>query len=134
MDYWTFAGYRLLREYLAKNPGAATKTIFPGIELRMQSPTDYRLNTHVLLSDVVPLETLEHFLSRLKLGGVNGKPPSRPTFVEIAKSYDAGTLRHHGYDVADKADEDKMHRLGIMTAEVTRQVPPPRPARARPPG
>ncbi len=121
MDYWTFEGYRLLREYLGRNPGATTKTIFPGIELRMQSPTDYRLNTHVLLSDTVPLETLGHFLSRLKLGGVNGKPPSRPTFVEIAKSYDAGTLRRHGYDVSDKADEDKMHLLGMMTAEVTQE-------------
>ena len=121
MDYWTFEGYRLLREYLAKNPRATTKTIFPGIELRMQSPTDYRLNTHVLISESVPIETLGHFLSRLKLGGVNGKPPSRPTFVDIAKSYDAGTLRRHGYCVADKTDEDKMHILGMMTAEVTQE-------------
>ncbi|MFM7010016.1 MAG: PHP domain-containing protein [Betaproteobacteria bacterium] len=51
MDYWTFDGVLALREYLGR-PGATKcpATIFPGIELRMVSPGNFRLNVHVLLN------------------------------------------------------------------------------------
>jgi len=121
MDYWTFDGYLALREYCGRNPTATTKRIFPGIELRLEAPTDYRLNTHVLFSDDVLPEALGHFLSHLKMGGPDGKPPSRQNFIEVAKSYDAGKLRIHGLLPADKTDDAKMLDLGVKTAVVTRE-------------
>src|SRR6185369_15912118 len=45
MDYWTFDGYLGLREYLRANSTATNKTVLPGIEIRLEAPTDYRLNT-----------------------------------------------------------------------------------------
>ena len=121
MDYWTFDGYILLRKYLDANSGATGKALFPGIELRMEAPTNFRLNTHVLISNEVPLENLQHFLSTLRLGGPDGKPPSRQNLIDVAREYDAGKLRVHGFKPEDKADDDRMHHLGVITAEVTRE-------------
>ncbi|MGE4102049.1 MAG: TrlF family AAA-like ATPase [Pirellulales bacterium] len=121
MDYWTFEGYILLRKYLDAHPDATSATVFPGIELRMEAPTDFRLNTHVLISDMVPIENLQHFLSTLRLGGPDGKPPSRQHLIEVAKKYDGGKMRKHGMSLDDRANDDKMYHLGVMTVEVTRE-------------
>jgi hypothetical protein len=77
MDYWTFDGYLTLREYIQRHPDEAKKRVFPGIELRMAAPTNFRLNTHVLLSDEVTPENLAHFISHLKLADYGSKPPTR---------------------------------------------------------
>jgi hypothetical protein len=77
MDYWTFEGYLAVQDYIRRHPEAATKRIFPGIELRLEAPTNHRLNTHVLFDDAILPETLAHFLARLCMGGSSGKPPSR---------------------------------------------------------
>ena len=37
MDYWTFDWYLEMKKYLIKNPDKLKKTIFPGIELRIES-------------------------------------------------------------------------------------------------
>jgi hypothetical protein len=120
MDYWVFDGYLALRQYIMRNAGATSKRIFPGIELRLAVPTDYRLNTHILFSDEVLPETLGHFLSHLKMDGHNGKPPSRQNFIDIGRSYDAGKLREHGLTPSDKADDMKMLDLGMKTAVISR--------------
>ena len=121
MDYWTFDGYLGLREFFQDNPTANTKRVFPGIELRLEAPTDHRLNTHVIFDDSLSAETLAHFLARLNIGGPQGRPPARETFIAIAKGYDAGKLRLHGCTPADKNDDDKMLLLGMKTAVVTRE-------------
>jgi ABC-type lipoprotein export system ATPase subunit len=121
MDYWTFDGFLELRDYLRRNPTATAKRVFPGIELRLEAPTDYRLNTHILFDDLVSNERLGHFLAHVKLVGPQGRPPSRENFIEIAKSYDPGKLKHHGMTVADRADDEKMYHLGLSTAVVTRE-------------
>lgn len=121
MDYWTFAGYILLREYLDRHATATSTLLLPGIELRMEAPTDYRLNTHVLFSGDVSTDALTHFLSHLKIGGHDGKPPSRQAFIDIARTYDAGKLRKAGLTVADRSDETKMLDLGMKTVLVTRE-------------
>jgi hypothetical protein len=41
MDYWTFDGFLMLREFLLRNPNATKKVVFPGIELRMAAPTNH---------------------------------------------------------------------------------------------
>src|ERR1035437_7443667 len=42
MDYWTFDGYLALKKRAMQTAGVALqKTIFPGMELRLVSPTTY---------------------------------------------------------------------------------------------
>ncbi len=120
MDYWTFEGYFILREYISRDPAVTSKRIFPGMEFRLEAPTDYRLNAHVLLNDELDSETLNAFVMHLKLSGPNGKPPTRPNFIELGRRYDDGKLKLHGFKAEDKADEHKMHQLGRMTAEISR--------------
>jgi ABC-type lipoprotein export system ATPase subunit len=121
MDYWTFDGYLLLRDYIERNPDSTDKTIFPGIELRMVAPTDFRLNTHVLLSDTVSAENLAHFISHLKLADHETRPPTRQHLIELAQSYDGSKLDLYGCTNEDKTDEDKMHIVGLKSAIVTRE-------------
>lgn len=108
MDYWTFDGYLLLRKYIAAHPTESTKRIFPGIEIRLEAPTNYRLNAHVLLNDDLPPETLNAFLMHLKLSGPEEKPLTRPTFIEVGRSYDDGKLKHHGFKPEDRVDEEPL--------------------------
>ena len=58
MDYWSFEGWFALKNRLAQ-PGAPalTKTVFPGIELRVCSPKG-RLNAHIIFSDNAPDQEL----------------------------------------------------------------------------
>lgn len=121
MDYWTFDGYLALRQYLESNPNATTKTIFPGIELRLEAPADFRLNTHVLFCNTVSCERLQNFIARLTVGGPNGRPPTRENLIEIARSYNDGKIRDAGLKPADRGDDDKMYELGLKTVVVTRE-------------
>ena len=72
MDYWTFDGWLALKQRLSE-PGAPAlhKTVFPGIELRLISPTPYRLNAHVLFADDISEQDLINFKARLNVGLVN---------------------------------------------------------------
>jgi hypothetical protein len=121
MDYWTLDGYISLRKYINQHTGATTKRIFPGIELRLEAPTNFRLNTHVLFDDSLDFDTLAYFIARLKMGGPNGSPPSRRNFIEVGKSYDDGKLRVHGCKPQDRDDDDKMYDIGVKTALITRE-------------
>ncbi len=120
-DYWTFDGYIVLRKFLREHPDEAKKCILPGIELRLEAPTDYRLNTHVIFSDQLSDDKLREFLTTLRCGGSNQKPPSRENFISIGKGYDTGKLKSHGFKPEDRKDDEKMWLLGAQTAEVTRE-------------
>lgn len=87
MDYWTFDGVLSLREYLGR-PGATkcSATIFPGIELRMVSPGDFRLNVHVLLNPDLSDDKLNAFKAQLKLS-LSGKPLTDGYLVEWARQH-----------------------------------------------
>ena len=67
MDYWTFDGWFALQARLGQ-PGAPklTKTVFPGIELRIAAPRG-RLNAHAIFSDKVSDQILIDFKSSLKM-------------------------------------------------------------------
>jgi len=120
MDYWTFEGYLAVKAYIDQHPGVATKRMFPGMEIRLEASTNYRLNAHVLLNDELPKESLNAFTMQLRFSGPNGQPPTRPNFIELGRSYDASKLREHGFSPADKSDESKMLQLGMMTAEISK--------------
>ena len=53
MDYWTFDGYEEIQDHVNSGQVSLAKTVFPGMELRVEAPVDYRLNTQVLLSDTL---------------------------------------------------------------------------------
>ena len=87
MDYWTFDGVAALREYLAKADSTqCNATIFPGLGLRMVSPSAFRLNAHVLLNPDLSAEKLMAFKSQLKLA-VSGMPLSNDYLVEFARQH-----------------------------------------------
>jgi len=68
MDYWNFEGWFALKRRLAQ-PGAPrlSKTVFPGIELRLCAPMARRLNAHAVFSDKIDDQHLRDFLSKLTL-------------------------------------------------------------------
>lgn len=87
MDYWTFDGIIALREYLTQADAVACKaTIFPGMELRMVSPGDFRLNMHVLLNPTLSTEKLQAFKAQIRLS-VTGKPLTDEYLIEFAREH-----------------------------------------------
>ena len=121
MDYWSFDWYVELKEYLTTNPDLLKKTIFPGMELRIESPVDYRLNIHVLLSDKLTIQQLKDFKSALKIRiGTAVKNLSNEALIELAKSLDASKAKAHGYGDPDSLDESKLLELGSKIAVITK--------------
>lgn len=87
MDYWTFDGVIALRDYQTKNDAiACNATIFPGMELRMVSPGDFRLNMHVLLNPTLSTEKLQAFKAQIRLS-VTGKPLTDEYLIEFAREH-----------------------------------------------
>lgn len=122
MDYWTFDGFILLREYLNAHPTMPKKRIFPGIELRMAAPTDFRLNTHILISDHVTDDSLRAFVTHLRLASDEDKWPTREHFIQLGREFEPGKLKQiYGWTTDDRGDEDKMLRIGHEKALVTRE-------------
>ena len=123
MDYWTFDGYLAIKERLAARKLEIPKTIFPGMELRIEAPVDFRLNIHVLLSDALTTQNLNDFKSALQIRSSNNyvRALSNEALVEYARSLDPSKAKVHGFQEADLKDEEKLLRLGSMTALVTRE-------------
>lgn len=86
MDYWTFEGVKAIRAYLRK-PGAEAlrPTLFPGIELRMVSPGDFRLNMHVLLNPRLSDDQLDAFKAQLRIANFD-KPLVDANLVEYGRT------------------------------------------------
>jgi ABC-type lipoprotein export system ATPase subunit len=121
MDYWTFDGYLALREYDREHPGELKKTVLPGIELRIQSPTVHRLDIHVILSNELPDQRLRDFLSKLHVQIINGpeNPLSPECLREYARSLRADQLKSHGVSQEQLANENFAWEVGSRTCEVT---------------
>lgn len=122
MDYWTLDGYKKLRNYREQKGIRATKTIFPGIELRVVSPTKHRLNMHFILSDQLSDQKLNDFKSSLKLI-VGDKEPSLSdeALAEFASSLDHSKAAFHGLGSINTLTQEELYNLGAMTAEVTQK-------------
>lgn len=121
-DYWTFDWILELRKYLQNHPDELKKTVLPGMELRVECATDFRLNIHAIISDKVSDQELRDFRSELKIrwSGDETKNVSDETLKEFAKGLDASKARVHGFeDPATLGDADLL-KLGSMTVEVTR--------------
>lgn len=118
MDYWTFDGWFALKNRLAQ-PGGPTlsKTVFPGVELRVCSPKG-RLNAHMIFSDRAPDQELRDFLSGMRLE-LTDKPLSKAALMEFARRMGADKLSRHGYS-KDKvtAEDDVALKAGYELAEL----------------
>jgi hypothetical protein len=121
MDYWTFDGWFALQERLKDADAPALhKKVFPGIELRLSSPTaNYRLNAHVLFSDDTTDQQLRDFRTGLQVALVN-RPLSDESLIELARNHaGADLLKKHGFDRADVLKDDRVGlRAGSTIAEV----------------
>jgi len=119
MDYWNFEGWFALKRRLAQ-PSAPrlTKTVFPGIELRLCAPMAGRLNAHAIFSDRIEDQHLRDFLSKLTLELVD-LPLSENALVSYARHVTSDLLSKHGFKKADlKADNVKALEAGYKIAEL----------------
>lgn len=119
MDYWTFEGWFALKRRL-KQPGAPklTKRIFPGIELRLVSPTSCRLNAHVLFSDEIDDQVLHDFKSALTVELVS-RPLSESSLILLARLVGEDKLKHHGFN---KTEVDKDQQLALLAGATIAEI------------
>jgi len=120
MDYWTFDWYLELQDYLITNPEELKKTVLPGMELRVESPTSYRLNIHFILSDKLSRQQLIDFKSELYIRSI-GKKLSDDALIQFAKSLDASKAKHHSFADPKTLNEGQLLLLGSTTAEITKE-------------
>jgi len=120
MDYWTFDGYLKFKEYLEKKKLQLNKTIFPGMELRVEAPVNYRLNIHVILSNELNAQQLQDFKSKLKIASIN-RVVSDDALKEFAKSLDDSKAKKHGYKSPATLKDMELLELGSKTAVVTKE-------------
>ena len=119
MDYWNFDGWLALQERLAQDDSPKlTKKVFPGIELRLISPTTYRLNAHVLFSDEITTQELLDFKSKLTVGIVE-KPLSDECLITLARTAGEDRLRKVQCTKAQTIDDDSALIIGSKIAEIT---------------
>lgn len=120
MDYWTFDGWFALKRRLAE-PGAPklTKTVFPGIELRLAAPMKGRLNAHVLFSNEIEDQALKDFLSLLRIALVD-RPLSDAALIDFAREVPDAMLTRHGMKRDVVADDDEQAYIaGAKIVELT---------------
>lgn len=117
-DYWTFDGYLELRK--AHEAGEVIKkTVFPAIELRIESASEARLNIHVLFSDKLTVQQLQDFKSQLRLR-LTERPLSDEAIRDFALTLDGAKAKVHGAPEGYKDKPEELALLGFKTAEVTR--------------
>lgn len=120
MDYWTFDGYLAIRDRLTTRQLDLQKAIFPGMELRIEAPVDYRLNIQIILSDLLTKQELQDFKAALRIGAIN-RPLSAESLIAFAKTLDPSKAEVHGFKQSDLSDNTKLLQLGSMTAKITRE-------------
>ena len=119
MDYWTFDGYIQFRDYLTRNNMSCTKAIFPGMELSIEAPVDYRLNIHIILSDTLSCQQLNDF-SRPVRRNIN-RPISDDAIIEFARTLDESKAKVHGFGNPKNLSQGELLMLGSSTIEITKE-------------
>ena len=117
-DYWTFDGYLALRQ--AHEAGETiNKTVFPAIELRIESASQHRLNIHVILSDKLTVQQLNDFKHELRLR-LTDRSLSDEALIAYAEELDKAKAKTHGAPDNYLNDPVELAKLGAKTAEVTK--------------
>ena len=119
LDYWSFDGWLALKKRLSQEGSPRlTKTVFPGIELRLAAPTKCRLNAHVLFSDKVGDQVLHDFISALKVEIIS-RPLSNASLIALARDVGVDKLRLHGFSKTDVDTDDQLAlQAGSTIAEI----------------
>jgi len=118
-DYWTFDGYIMLRDAEAED-SPIHKTIFPGIEIRLEAASDHRLNAHIVFSDQITNQELIDFKSALKIKLID-RSLSNEALVEFGRQLPQDKAREHAVPDRSSATEAELFELGAKTAEITRK-------------
>lgn len=124
MDYWTFEGYLAVAEYVRQHPDELpNKQVFPGIELRVESSLEKRLNVHLIIDPTVEHQVLQDVLNDLKVSLIGGERGlSEACLIQYARELSADKLIPHGLDPALVAqDPEYALKAGWQTAMVTPQ-------------
>lgn len=119
-DYWTFDGYLLFKDFLKRKNLKLTKTVFPGMELRVEAPVNYRLNIQVVLSDELTTQQLQDFKSKLKIASIS-RTLSDDALKDFAKSLDDSKAKKHGFTSPSELNEIELLQLGAKTAEIMKE-------------
>ncbi|TSA23133.1 hypothetical protein D4R71_09065 [bacterium] len=119
MDYWTFDGYFELMKYVHSNSLKLSKTVLPGMELRIEAPVDYRLNIHVILSNELSNQQLVDFKSKITIRSIE-RQISDEALMDFAKSLDDSKSKIHGFNKIKDLTNDQLLELGSCTAEITK--------------
>lgn len=118
-DYWTFDGYLEFKSFIQREGLELKKTIFPGMELRIEASTEYRLNMQVILSDKLSMQQLTDFKAKLCLRNIN-RSISEEAIIQLAQTLDASKARVHGYKAPAELSMPELLELGSKVAEVTK--------------
>ena len=121
MDYWTFDGWINLKKRLKETTSQKLKkTIFPGMELRLVSPTTYRLNAHVIFSDDVSIQDLANFKSKLTVALID-QPLSNECLIRLVREKIGEDKIKLTGSTLEKVNKDDHHALliGSQIAEIT---------------
>jgi ABC-type lipoprotein export system ATPase subunit len=103
MDYWTFDGWFALKKRLSEDGAPKlTKKVLPGIELRLVSPTTFRLNAHVVFSDDVSDQDLKNFKAKLEVALIN-QPLSEECLMRLAR---------------EKIGDDLLKKIGMKPDDI----------------
>lgn len=121
MDYFTFDGVLKIREFCKANPGILKKTIFPGMELRIEAPTDKRLNIHVIFAEHISDQKLKDFKTELKILSGDHSSLSDEAIIECARGLSKGKAKTHGCNDYE-TDDDVAYELGCKTIVITRDT------------
>lgn len=125
MDYWTFDGYAAIAAHAQKHPADLKgKVIFPGIELRVESSLEQRLNVHLVINPNVHPQVLQDVLFALKVNLKAGdRSLSDACLIQHARELGADRLKKGGgFDAARVANEDDYALwVGWETAMVTQE-------------
>lgn len=119
-DYWTFDGYLEFKKYVEEKGLKLEKKIFPGMELRVEAPVDYRLNIQVILSDELDEQQIKDFKSKLKIGSIH-RNLSDDALKQFAKSLDDSKASHHGFRSPSSLNDLELLQLGSKTAQITKE-------------
>ncbi len=120
MDYWTFDGWFALKKRLSEEgTPKLNKKVFPGIELRLVSPTSFRLNAHVVFADDISDQDLRNFKGKLEVALIE-QPLSDECLIRLAKEkLGNDKLNKIGINAEDVATDDALALLaGSKTAEI----------------
>ncbi|MFC1540300.1 TrlF family AAA-like ATPase, partial [Gemmatimonadota bacterium] len=119
VDYWTFEGYLALDSIKDQVDDFSQTTVLPGMELRVEAPTDVRLNVQVIFSNKMTHQQLADFKSELKILGID-RSLSNDALIDAGRLLGMDKAAEHGFTKEQLESPSTCRRLGAMTAEITR--------------